>query len=255
MRKTGEEIALMAESGRRLARVIEQLAAMVKPGVTTSEIDARALELIRAGGDEPSFLGYAPAGAEKPYPATLCASVNESIVHGLPSSRALKEGDIVTLDLGLIHKGWHSDSARTIAVGTVPDRVAALIAATEEALAAGINAAQPGGHMGDIGNAIAQVARKNKVFVVEGLGGHGIGRALHEEPYVSNTGKPGKGMRLSPGLVIAIEPMFSLGSRIIQQMPDDSFVTFDGSYAAHSEHTVAITEEGPRVLTAPGEAR
>lgn len=250
MKKTAAEIELMAESGRRLARVIDQLVDMITPGVSTQQIDARALELIRAGGDEPSFLGYAPAGAGKPYPATLCASVNQTIVHGLPNARPLQEGDVVTLDLGLIHKGWHSDSARTIAVGNVPERITNLITATEEALAAGIAAAQPGMHMGDIGNAIASVARKYKVAVVEGLGGHGIGRALHEEPYVSNHGKPGKGMRLSPGLVIAIEPMFALGSRIIQQMTDDSFETFDGSYAAHSEHTVAITENGPVVLTA-----
>lgn len=249
--KTPAEIELMAEAGRRLCGVLDQLALLVAPGVTTAQLDARALELIRAGGDEPSFLGYAPAGADKPYPATLCASVNASVVHGLPDARPLKEGDIVTLDLGLIHKGWHADSARTFAVGAIPDRVRELIVATEEALAAGIAAAQPGMHMGDIGAAIAQVARRHGMAVVEGLGGHGIGRALHEEPYVSNTGKAGKGMRLTPGLVIAIEPMFSLGSRIVQQLADDSFSTFDGSLSAHSEHTVAITAEGPRVLTAP----
>ena len=249
LRKTPDQIALMAESGRRLARVLDRLAELVRPGATTAEIDAAALELIRAGGDEPSFLGYAPAGAARPYPATLCASVNESVVHGLPSARRLAEGDIVTLDLGLIHKGWHSDSARTFQVGAVPERVAELIRATEDALAAGIAAAQPGRHLGDVGAAIAGVARAAGVAVVEGLGGHGIGRDLHEPPYVHNVGKAGKGERLAPGLVIAIEPMFSLGSRIVRQLPDDSFATFDGSLAAHSEHTVAITESGPVVLT------
>ncbi len=239
----------MAEAGRRLAAVIDALEKIVKPGVTTHEIDAHALELIRKGGDEPSFLGYAPAGAAKPYPATLCASVNDGVVHGLPSNRPLVEGDIVTLDLGLIHKGWHADSARTIPVGSVSERTRELIAATEEALAAGIEAAQPGMHLGDISHAIAQVAKKHKLAVVDGLGGHGIGKALHEEPYVSNVGKPGKGTRLTPGLVIAIEPMFSLGSRLIQQLPDDSFATYDGSLSAHSEHTVAITASGPVVLT------
>lgn len=248
-KKTDAELKLMAEAGRRLARVINELTAMVKPGITTNDIDARALELIRAGGDEPSFLGYAPAGAAKPYPATLCASVNESVVHGLPSKRVLKEGDILTLDLGLIHKGWHADSARTIPVGKVAERTQELIDATHEALLAGIEAAQPGMHLGDISNAITHVAKKHKLTVVEGLGGHGIGRSLHEDPYVSNSGKPGKGTRLTPGLVIAIEPMFALGSRLIQQMPDDSFATFDGSLAAHSEHSVAITEAGPVILT------
>lgn len=249
-KKTPEQIALMAESGRRLARVLDQLQEMVKVGVTTREIDDKARELIRAGGDEPSFLGYAPAGADRPYPFTVCASVNASVVHGLPDERPLKDGDILTLDLGLIYKGWHSDSARTFAIGEVPERVRELILATEEALAAGIAAARPGAHLGDVSHAISSVARKHKVAVVEGLGGHGIGQALHEAPYVANAGKPGAGARLSPGMVIAIEPMFSLGSRIVRQMPDDSFVTFDGSLSAHSEHTVAITEDGPVVLTA-----
>ncbi len=239
----------MAEAGRRLARVIGELEKMVAPGVTTEQIDARALELIREKGDEPSFLGYAPAGARKPYPATLCASVNDGIVHGLPSSRPLAEGDIVTLDLGLIHRGWHADSARTIPVGTVPDRVLELIEATREALAAGIEAARPGATLGDVGHAITRVAKKHRVGVVEGLGGHGIGRKLHEAPYVPNSGKPGKGAKLAAGMTIAIEPMFSLGSKLIQQLDDDSFATFDGSLSAHSEHTVAITEAGPVVLT------
>jgi len=247
--KKRDEIALMAESGRRLAAVHAALREMVVPGVTTAQIDARALELIRAGGDEPSFLGYLPAGAAVPYPSTLCASVNASVVHGLPGSRPLQEGDILTLDLGLIHRGWHSDMARTYPVGEAEARVLALVAATEEALRAGIEAALPGGRLGDVSHAIAAVARARKVAVVEGLGGHGIGRALHEEPYVANSGKPGRGARLVPGLVIAIEPMFSLGSRLIQQAGDDSFVTFDGSFSAHSEDTVAITEDGPVVLT------
>lgn len=250
MKKTNEEIALMAESGRRLARVLDELEKMIAVGVTTRAIDDKARELIEAGGDTPSFLGYAPAGADKPYPYTVCASVNESVVHGLPSNRPLQDGDILTLDLGLIHKGWHSDSARTFAIGTVPERTKELIHATEEALAAGIAAAVPGAHLGDVSSAISKVARKYKVVVVEGLGGHGIGQHLHEAPYVANAGKPGAGMRLSPGLVIAIEPMFSLGSRIVRQMPDDSFATFDGSLSAHSEHTVAITEDGPVILTA-----
>lgn len=240
----------MAEAGRRLARVLDQIAARVAPGVATRELDTLAHELIQAGGDEPSFLGYAPAGAARPFPATICASVNATVVHGLPGGYVLKPGDILTVDLGLVHQGWHADAARSFAVGEVPERTRELIAATEEALQAGIAAAQPGKHLGDISYAVSQVARKHKVSVVEGLGGHGIGRELHEAPYVANAGKAGAGMRLTPGLVIAIEPMFSLGSRIVRQMPDDSFVTFDGSLAAHSEHTVAITEEGPVVLTA-----
>jgi methionyl aminopeptidase len=247
--KYPDQIKLMAEAGRRLARVIRLLTELVKPGITTWEIDTHARELIRAGGDEPSFLGYVPTGAHTPYPATLCASINASVVHGIPTKQPLKEGDIVTLDLGLIHKGWHADMARTIAVGSIPERTRDLISATEEALVAGCSAALPGKHLGDISAEIARVARKYKVNVVEGLGGHGIGRTLHEDPYVANTGKSGKGVRLQPGLVLAIEPMFSLGSRLIQQMDDDSFATFDGSLSAHTEDTIAITEDGPVILT------
>lgn len=247
--KTPDELRLMAEAGRRLARVLDELVGLVKPGVTTRALDAAAHELITAGGDVPSFLGYAPAGADKPYPATLCASVNEVVVHGLPSGVPLKSGDLVTLDLGLVHRGWHADSARTVAVGEVGERAAALVRATEEALAAGIAAAQPGAHLGDIGAAIAAVARQHRVSVVEGLGGHGIGSALHEEPYVSNRGSRGRGLRLQAGMVLALEPMFSLGSRLIEQRADDSYATYDGSLAAHVEHTVAITERGPQVLT------
>ncbi len=250
--KTEQQIAIMAEGGRRLAEVLAELRDAVRPGVTTLELDRMARLRITGFGDAPSFLHYRPEGAARAYPYTLCASVNDVVVHGQPSDYALREGDIVKLDLGLRHEGLHLDSAITVPVGgmdAVPKDVQKLLAATEESLRAGVKAAAPGNRLGDIGYAIARVARKNGFSIAEGLTGHGIGAELHEAPTVFNFGDKGTGLELVEGMVIAIEPMIAIGSGEIVQLRDESWGTRDHSWAAHFEHTVAITAKGPRVLT------
>lgn len=239
----------MREAGRRLAVVLDELERHVAVGVTTKELDDLARTLIEKEGDKPAFLDYSPAGAKRPYPATICASVNESIVHGLPSTRALKSGDVLKIDIGLIHQGWHADMARSFPIGEVSTRTHELLAVTRESLEAGIAAAKTGNTLGDIGHAVQSVVERYGFSVVKGLTGHGIGRKLHEDPYIFNEGKPGMGEELVPGMVIAIEPMVALGGGKSRQVADDSFVTTDGSIAAHFEHTVAIKDEGPEVLT------
>jgi methionyl aminopeptidase len=247
--KTPEEIEIMAEGGRRLGAVLEALRGEVRVGVTTRELDRRAEELIRMGGDAPAFKNYLPDGADRPYPATLCTSVNDGVVHGLPSDRMLEEGDVLKLDLGLLHGGLYVDAAITVPVGRVSDDAWRLVRATEAALNAGISQARAGRTLGDIGAAVQRVVERDGFSVVTALTGHGIGRELHEDPSVLNVGKPGAGDVLVAGMVIAIEPMTALGKARVKQLKDDSFVTADGSTAAHFEHTVAITKGGPRVLT------
>lgn len=251
--KTKEQIETMAEGGRRLAAVLEELRKAAVPGITTRELDRIARTRIEAGGDKPSFLHYRPAGAAKAYPYTLCASVNDVVVHGQPSNYALHEGDIVKLDLGLRHNGLHLDSAITVPVGglrAVSKEVKTLIAVTEEALYAGIKEAKPGKRLGDIGHAVERVVHKAGFSVAEGLTGHGVGEALHEEPTVFNFGDKGTGAVLKEGMVIAIEPMVAIGEGGIVQLRDESYGTIDRSWAAHFEHTVAVTAKGPRILTA-----
>lgn len=247
--KSPEEIEIMREAGRRLARVLRELQKDVRPGITTAALDERAAQLIKEVGSVPAFLGYQPGGADKPYPATLCASVNETVVHGLPSEYVLQDGDLLSLDLGLIHEGFYSDSAVTIAVGTVSDTAKRLVFAAHEALKAGIAQAKPGNTLGDIGHAIESIVTRQGFSIADLLTGHGIGRNLHEDPYVYNEGEPGQGEPLEEGMVIAIEPMITAGKGKVRQLADDSFVTADRSMAAHFEHTIAITRAGPRVLT------
>jgi len=239
----------MAEGGRRLGAVLQRLKAEVKPGVTTLALDRLARKLIMDGGDTPAFLNYRPEGARHAYPYTLCASVNNVIVHGQPSKYILNEGDIIKLDLGLKHGGFYLDAAITVPVGHVSAEAKKLIAVTEESLYAGIKEAKPGRALGDIGYAIERVVQKKKFSIAEGLTGHGIGRAIHEEPTVFNYGDRGTGMKLRPGMVIAIEPMVAVGGGAIVQLLDEGYGTADHSWAAHFEHTVAITETGPMILT------
>lgn len=248
--KTDSEIERLKKGGPILADILRKVAARVAPGVTTAELDIYAYELIKKSGHKPAFLDYQPEGATFPYPASLCVSVNSEVVHGIPGKKVLKEGDIVSIDLGLNYEGVFLDHATTVAVGEVSAKNKLLMGATKEALDAGIEAIVPGARLGDIGYAIQSVAERNNLGIVYGFSGHGVGRAIHEDPYVMNTGRPGKGEALVPGMVIAIEPMFTLGGEDVVLGKDGfTYKTEDGSRAAHYEHTVLITETGAEVLT------
>ena len=239
----------MAEAGKILAGVLDFLAKNAKVGMRADELDDIAFRMIKKAGCEPLFLGYRPNGAKKAYPATACVSVNEVVVHGVPSDYVIKNGDIVKIDLGLKYKGFCSDAAVTVGIGEISSREKELIETTRKALELGINEACPGKTLGDIGCAIERSVKAGGFSIVDLLTGHGIGRELHEDPYVYNFGKRGEGDELKEGMVIAIEPMTALGKGRLKQLPDDSFATADGSVSAHFEHTVAITKDGPRVLT------
>ena len=245
MRKGAEELEKMRRAGRVVGETLEILQAAVRPGVTTQELDEIAEREIRARGATPSFKGY------RGFPATICTSINSEIVHGIPGSRALKDGDLIKLDAGAIVEGYHGDAAMTVAVGEVSEEALKLIETTERSLQAGIAEAKAGNRIHDIGAAVQTTAEGAGFSVVREYVGHGIGRALHEDPPVPNYGKPGTGLKLEPGLVIAIEPMVNVGSYETRLLPDGwTVVTADGALSAHFEHTIAITENGPEVLTA-----
>ncbi len=242
----------LIEGGKRLAAVLSALRAKVVAGVTTEELDDLAEAMIRDGGDEPCFLGYTPEGAQRPYPATLCVSINDEVVHGIPneSVKVLKGGDIVGLDLGLRHNGIIVDAAITVPVGKVSDETKKLLYATEAALAAGIVAAVPGNHVGDIGHAIQKEIEGAGFSVVKELGGHGVGTLVHEEPFIPNFGKPGRGELLEEGMVLALEPISAAGKAAVILAPDGyTFRTKDGSRSAHFEHTILLEKGGARVIT------
>jgi methionyl aminopeptidase len=250
--KTKEDIAILREGGKRHATILRELAVMVKPGIRAVELDNRARELIAKGGDKAAFLNYKPYGAKRPFPAALCVSVNDEVVHGIPNEgdKVLKEGDIVTLDLGLTHKGLITDAAITVPVGKIPPELERLLDTTEKALRAGIKAAKGGKRVGDISTAIERVGLAGRYGIVEELAGHGVGYDVHEDPYVPNYGEAGKGEALKPGMVIAIEPMFNLGGREVELDPDGyTFRTADGKPSAHFEHTVLITKGDAEILT------
>jgi len=249
--KTPEEIDILREGGKRLGRILALVGAMVVPGVTTKELDVYAEKLIRKGGDEPAFLGYTPEGVSYPYPASLCVSINNEIVHGIPlSDRVLKEGDIVSIDLGLKHKGLFTDHAITLSVGKISKQNQKLLDVGREALYVGIAEALAGGRVGDIGYAIEKFVKPYKFGIIRGLSGHGVGRAIHEDPFIPNYGKKGTGEKLVAGMVVAIEPMLSEGTWEAKLMPDDyTYTTEDGTKAVHFEHTVLITDGEPEILT------
>ena len=251
MIKAEEEIVLIRESCKRLARILQEVKAAVRPGVTTRELDLLAERLMREGGDEPAFLNYTPEGAHKPYPGTLCVSVNDEIVHGIFSDRILQEGDIIGIDTGLRHKGFYSDSAMTVPVGSIDDAAKKLLAVTKGALDAAIDAARAGKTTGDVGHAIEKYVTSHGLVIVEELGGHGVGYHQHEDPHVANYGTPGEGTVLKPGMVLALEPIVNEGTRFIKLMPDGyTYVTKDHKRSGHFEHTVLITPEGPaEILT------
>jgi methionyl aminopeptidase len=246
-----EEIDILREGGRRLASVLDEVEKKIAPGITTKELNKLAERLIREGGDEPAFLGYRPEGSPSDYPATLCVSVNDEIVHGIPGERVLKEGDIVGIDLGLSHKGLFVDSARTIPVGEVDQSSKDLISVTKNALNAAIDTARGGGHIGDIGAAVEKAIKGTGFSIVEELGGHGVGHKVHEDPFIPNYGKAGTGQKLVPGMVVALEPMINEGSENVALSIEDNFTfsTMDGKRSAHFEHTILITDGAPEILT------
>lgn len=243
--KSPREIALMRRGGHILADVVERLRLGVKPGMSTLEIDEDVEEFIRGCGAKPAFKGY------RGFPATVCISINEEVVHGIPSAhRRVKEGDIVGLDLGCIVDGYYADCAFTLPIGEVPARVQELLDATRQSLEAGIVECRPGRRLSDVSHAIQRHVEAHGFSVVRAFVGHGIGRALHEEPQVPNFGDPGRGPQLKPGMVLAIEPMVTMGGWEVRILDDGwTAVTKDGSLAAHFEHTIAVTESGPDVLT------
>lgn len=249
--KTTEEIELLRESGRRLARVLDALAKAVKPGISTLELDVLAHKLITESGDKPAFLNYKPQGAIRAFPNTLCVSVNDEVVHGIPRvDHILKEGDTVGLDLGLSHRGLFTDSARRVAVGEISKESRKLLEATKEALQLGIKAARGGNRMGDIGSAIYFSVMKAGFSVVEELGGHGIGYKAHEAPEVPNIGKAGTGRKLEPGMVLAIEPIVNAGSpEIVIDSDKWTIRTRDNLRSCQFEHTILITEGDAEILT------
>jgi methionyl aminopeptidase len=250
--KTEDEIKNLRKAGKILADALRLTAKMVKPGVTTAALDLAAEEYIRAQGGVPAFLNYSQEGSAYPFPAALCVSINDEVVHGIPSeSRVIEEGDMVMLDLGVSYDGYFSDAAITVFAGTPDAKGQQLVEATQEALKAAIKIIKPGVRVGDIGAAIAAVAKKYKFAVVEDLGGHALGKVPHEKPYIGNVGTAGKGEVLPEGLVIAVEPIFTEGKGDIELDADQwTYRTADGSRSAETEHTILITKDGCEVLTA-----
>lgn len=248
MLRSASDLAKMRKAGRVVAEMHACIRAAIRPGVTTLELDRIARDVLERRGARSNFLGY----GHPPFTGVICASPNDVIVHGIPGPRRLEEGDIISIDCGAIVEGWHGDAAFTAGVGAIDDEDRRLIEATEASLAAGIAAMQPGGRLSDIGAAVQRVAEAAGFSVVKEYTGHGIGMAMHEAPDVPNWGRPGKGRRLAPGQTYAVEPMVCAGSARTQVLDDDwTVVTADGSRAAHTEHTIAITEGGPEILTRP----
>jgi methionyl aminopeptidase len=249
--KSGAQVEKMAVAGALVAAVLDRMEQEVRAGVATIELDRIADEMIRGAGGIPSFIGV--PGRLAPFRHSLCISINEEVVHGIPGPRRIRDGDIVSIDAGAIVDGWHGDAARSFLVGNVPDRARELVEATRQAMYAGIGAARVGNHLGDISAAIEDVARAHGYGIVRSFVGHGIGTEMHEEPQVTNYRSGSRGRRLETGLCLAIEPMFTLGTHEVRVKPDGwTVATADGSLAAHWENTIAINADGPRILTEPG---
>jgi methionyl aminopeptidase len=253
--KSESEIAAIRRSGLVVAETLAAVAAAARPGTRLVELDELAADLIAQAGAKPSFLGYHPRWAPMPYPTVLCLSVNDAIVHAIPDRRPLVDGDLLSVDLAVHIDGYHADAAVTVAVGTVDEAGQRLSGTASRALAAGIAVARPGARIGDISHAVETVARAGGYGMPDGVGGHGVGTAMHEAPDVPNAGRPGRGMVLREGLVIAIEPMLIEGGTDDYRLGRDGWtlLTADGSRAAHVEHTIAVTADGPIVLTAPAD--
>jgi methionyl aminopeptidase len=251
VRKSPRDIEGLREAGRVVALAHEAMQARAEVGVTTRELDEVARDVMKEHGATSAFLDYHPHFAPSPFPGVICASVNDVIVHGWPDDVPLEDGDLVSIDFGVFKDGWVGDAARSYVVGTAAESDLTLIERTTAALHAGIDAAVPGNRMGDIAHAIGTIGRDAGYGIPEGWGGHGVGREMHEDPSVPNEGPPGRGLKLKAGLVIAIEPMFHAGGDDAFTLDEDGWTvrTADGSRAAHVEHTIAITDDGPRILT------
>ena len=244
IRKTPEQIDAMAKAGAIQARCVRMLRSKCHPGVTTAELDEAAERFIRAQGAEASFKGY------RGFPGSICASPNSMVVHGIPGPYELKRGDVISLDVGVTKDGWVADAATTVSVGAVQPDARRLLEVTQAALFAGADRVRPGNHLGDVSAAIQQHVESEGFSIIRSLVGHGIGRDMHEDPQIPNYGEPGRGPRLEPGMVLAIEPMVNAGGPNVR-VGDDNWAVYsaDGSLAAHFEFTVAVTEDGPRILT------
>lgn len=242
-------VETLQEGGAELGRILSLLREMVRPGITTKELDTFAEQEIRNFGGRPSFKGYTSGGLS-PYPGTVCTSINDEVVHGIPSERKLEQGDIIGLDIGMEYKGYFTDTAITVPVGNISAEVQKLIAVTTEGLYAGITAARPGNTIGDIGHAIAAVAKPHKYGIVRELVGHGVGAAVHEDPQIPNYGKQGSGEDIVEGMVLALEPMFTLGKDEVILLDDGwTWATADGSISAHMEHTIYVGKDETIVIT------
>jgi methionyl aminopeptidase len=251
--KTDAALVAMREAGRVVARALAAVREAAGVGVSLRELDEAARTVLAEAGARSPFLGYQPSFAQAPFPAVICASVNDAVVHGIPTGYRLRDGDLVSIDCGAQLDGWTGDAAITFAVGTPRPADLDLIDATQRALDAAIAAARVGGRIGDIAHAVDTVARQARCGMPADFGGHGIGRRMHEDPHVPNRGRPGRGYALRHGLVLAIEPMLMAGGQDAYRIDDDGWTlrTVDGSRAAHIEHTVAITDQGPQILTLP----
>lgn len=249
--KTRSEIEAIRAAGKVVAGILGAARAAAAPGVTLRELDEAARGVLRGAGATSPFLNYKPKFAPVPYPAVICTSVNDSALHGIPDDYELRPGDLLSVDAGATLDGWVGDAAISFTIGEPSEADARLISVTEAALAAGIAAAVPGGRLGDISAAIGKLGRAGGYGISTDLGGHGVGRTMHEDPHIPNLGKRGRGLRLVPGLVLAIEPWFMAGGNDDIYVDDDGWTikTGDGSRAAHAEHTIAITDEGPVILT------
>jgi methionyl aminopeptidase len=244
IKKTPEQVDQMAASGAVLVRCLKMLASKARPGVTTGELDEAAEKFIRSQGATPAFKGY------RGFPGSICASPNSMVVHGIPGGYELKRGDVISIDVGVVKDGWVSDAAMTLPIGSVSPEAQKLLDVTRASLFAGVEQMRPGNHLGDVSSAIQRAVEVEGLSVIRTLVGHGIGRDMHEEPQVPNFGEPGKGPELEEGMVLAIEPMVNAGGPLVQ-MGDDGWSVYseDGSLAAHFEFTVAVTPDGPRILT------
>lgn len=251
--KTAGEVQAMRAAGQVVARILAAVQEQAKAGMRTSELDEIARDVLAGAGAYSPFLNYHPRFAPVPYPGVICTSVNDAALHGIPGRKKLADGDLLSVDSGAVLDGWAADAAISFTIGAPKPADTKLIDVTRDALRAGIAAAAPGGRLGDISAAIGAVGRQAGYGICTDFGGHGVGRAMHEDPHIPNEGAPGRGHRLVPGLVIAIEPWFLAGGKDVYRIARDGWTirSGDGSRAAHAEHTVAVTEDGPRILTAP----